>query len=75
MRPAPGGKQIPAPQARMPQKGISRHFDGYLLLIPLLSLVAIWPLLTQSLPVTDDGANHLKSEPAELVGAGVVPLR
>ena len=35
------------------------HVDWGLLLIPLLALVAVWPLLTQSLPSTDDGALHM----------------
>ena len=54
MRPAPEAQKTPAAQ-----KGTFRRFDGYLLLIPLLIGVAIWPLLTQSLPSTDDGALHL----------------
>ncbi|MCV7430142.1 hypothetical protein [Mycolicibacterium bacteremicum] len=49
----------------------------------VLSAVAatLWPLLLlgavefSSVAVASSAANHLKSEPAELVGAGVVPLR
>ncbi|MBN1642762.1 MAG: glycosyltransferase family 39 protein [Anaerolineae bacterium] len=36
-----------------------RQLDIALLLIPALALVALWPLLTQSLPSTDDGALHM----------------
>lgn len=49
----------------------------------LLSAVAgaLWPLLLlgtvefSSLAACSSAASHLASEPAELVGAGVVPLR
>ncbi len=33
----------------------TRAFDWALLLIPLIGLVAVWPLLTRSMPNTDDG--------------------
>ena len=55
----PGSQHAPAPPGRVLLQGMFSRFDGYLLLIPLLILVAIWPLLTQSLPSTDDGALHL----------------
>ena len=49
----------------------------WLTLVPLLSLVAVWPLLTQSLPSTDDGALHMLrlAQIERALRHGVLPLR
>ncbi len=38
---------------------ITSHAGRALLLVPLISLVALWPFLTRPLPATDDGMFHL----------------
>ena len=62
-------------QGRFPRERIA--IDGALLLVPLIGLVAVWPLLTQSLPSTDDGALHMLRlvEIDRCLRHGVLPLR
>ncbi len=54
-----------------------RSADWVPLLVPLIGLVAVWPLLTQSLPSTDDGALHMLrlAEIDRCLRHGVLPLR
>ncbi len=52
-------------------------WDRALWLIPLIGLIAAWPLLSQPLPSTDDGAQHLLRlvEVDRCLRHGVLPLR
>jgi hypothetical protein len=62
---------------RVASRKRSRSVDWAALLVPLIGLVVVWPLFTQSLPSTDDGALHLLriAEIDRCLRHGVLPLR